>query len=121
LQDCLFHWHVNKLYHTCSYNSLPEDEPSGLKHVEDIVKIKILVYQRCILLAYIIQLIYTNLNLMCWPPKQTSHSPDIYHFVQQIQLRTEGIEKGDLGAVARGSGGSCNMVQEISFHIVKFS
>ena len=31
---------------------------------------------------------------------------------------------GDLGAVAplvRGSGGSCNLVQEISFHIVKFS
>ena len=31
---------------------------------------------------------------------------------------------GDLGAVVslvRGSGGSCNLVQEISFHIVKFS
>ena len=30
----------------------------------------------------------------------------------------------DLGAVAplvKGSGGSCNLVQEISFHIVKFS
>jgi len=43
--------------------------------------------------------------------------------VQQIQLRTE---NGDLGAVApyllvEGSGGSCNLVQEISFHIVKFS
>jgi len=41
--------------------------------------------------------------------------------VQQIQLRTE---NGDLGAVApyplvKGSGGSCNFVQEISFHIVK--
>jgi len=33
-------------------------------------------------------------------------------------------QKGDLGAVAplvRGSGGSCNLVQEISFHILKFS
>ena len=33
------------------------------------------------------------------------------------------IERGS-GAVAplvRGSGGSCNLVQEISFHIVKFS
>jgi len=42
--------------------------------------------------------------------------------VQQIQLRTR--ENGDLGTVAplvRGSGGSCNLVQEISFHIVKFS
>ena len=44
--------------------------------------------------------------------------------VQQILLRTEDKENGDLGAVAplvRGSGGSCNLVQEISFHIVKFS
>ena len=24
------------LYHTCTYNHLPEDEPLGLKHVEDI-------------------------------------------------------------------------------------
>ena len=44
--------------------------------------------------------------------------------VQQIQLRTEDRENGNLGAVAplvRGSGGSCNLVQEISFHIVNFS
>ena len=36
----------------------------------------------------------------------------------------EDRENGDLGTVAllvRGSGGSCNLVQEISFHIVKFS
>ena len=42
---------------------------------------------------------------------------------QQIQLRTEDRENGDLGAVAplvRGSVGSCNLVQEISFHIVNF-
>jgi len=42
--------------------------------------------------------------------------------VQQIQFRTEDRENGDLGVVAplvRGSGGSCNLVQEISFHIVK--
>jgi len=44
--------------------------------------------------------------------------------VHQIQLRIEDRENGDLGAVAplvRGSGGSCNLVQEISFHIVKCS
>jgi hypothetical protein len=44
--------------------------------------------------------------------------------VQQIQLRTENRENGDLGAVVplvRGSGGSYNLVQEISFLIVKFS
>jgi len=29
-------------YHTCTYIRLPEDEPSGLKHVENIIKIKIL-------------------------------------------------------------------------------
>ena len=56
---------------------------------------------------------------------QTSGLPRNFVWgVQQIQLRTENKEKGDLGAVAplvRGSGGSCNLVQEISFHIVKFS
>ena len=44
--------------------------------------------------------------------------------VQQIQLRTEDRENGDLGGgspLVRGSGGSCNLVQEISFLIVKFS
>ena len=44
--------------------------------------------------------------------------------VQQIQLRTEDRENGDLGGgnpLVRGSGGSCNLVQEISFSIVKFS
>ena len=36
----------------------------------------------------------------------------------------EDRENGDMGAVAplvRGFGGSCNLIQEISFHIVKFS
>ena len=44
--------------------------------------------------------------------------------VQQIQLRTEDRENGDQGGgspLVRGSGGSCNLVQDISFHIVKFS
>ena len=44
--------------------------------------------------------------------------------VQQIQLRTEDREDVDLGSVAplvRGFGGNCNLLQEISFHIVKFS
>ena len=43
---------------------------------------------------------------------------------QQIQLSREDRQNGDLKAVAplvSGSGGSCNLVQEISFHIVKFS
>jgi len=30
-------------------------------------------------------------------------------------------ENGDLGTLVRGSGSSCNLVQEISFHILKFS
>ena len=36
----------------------------------------------------------------------------------------EDRENGDLGGgspLVRGSGGSCNLVQEISFHTVKFS
>ena len=44
--------------------------------------------------------------------------------VQQIHLRTEDRENGDLedgSPLIRGSGCSCNLVQEISFHIVKFS
>ena len=43
---------------------------------------------------------------------------------QQIQLWTEDRGNRDLGAVApivTGSGGSCNLEQEIAFHIVKFS
>jgi hypothetical protein len=40
--NCWYRWHVNKLYHKSTYKRLPEDEPSGLEHVEDIVKIKIL-------------------------------------------------------------------------------
>ena len=42
--------------------------------------------------------------------------------VQQIQLRTG--QNGDLGCgspIVRGSGGICNLVQEILFHIVKLS
>jgi hypothetical protein len=44
--------------------------------------------------------------------------------VQQIQLRIEDRENGDLGGgspLVRGSGSRCNLVQEISFHIVKVS
>ena len=45
--------------------------------------------------------------------------------VQQIQLRTEGRERGSGGGspypLVKGSGGSCNLVQEISFHIVNVS
>ena len=44
--------------------------------------------------------------------------------VQQIHLRTEDRENGDLGdgsPLVRGSEGSCNLVQEISFQIIKFS
>ena len=43
--------------------------------------------------------------------------------VQQIQLKTEDREWGSGGGspLVRGSGGGCNLVQEISFHIVIFS
>ena len=29
LQYCLHHWHINNLHHTCTYNRLPDDEPSS--------------------------------------------------------------------------------------------
>jgi hypothetical protein len=32
-----------QLYHTCTYNRLPEDDPSSSESAEDIVNIKILV------------------------------------------------------------------------------
>ena len=44
--------------------------------------------------------------------------------VQQIQLRTEDRENGGSGGgnpLVRGSGGSCNLVQEIAAYIVTFS
>ena len=40
---------------------------------------------------------------------------------QQIQLRTERTGIWGRSPLIKGSGGSCNLVQEISFHIVKFS
>jgi len=45
---------------------------------------------------------------------------------QQIHLRTEDRENGDLEVVApytlvKGSGDSCNLVQKNSFHMLKFS
>ena len=41
---------------TCIYNRLPENEPSGSKHVKDITKLKIktLIQEKCISLVYII-------------------------------------------------------------------
>ena len=41
LQECIYRWHVNMLYHSYMYSRLAEDEPLGSKHVEDIVEIKI--------------------------------------------------------------------------------
>ena len=41
--------------------------------------------------------------------------------VQQIQLRTERTGTWGSSPLVTGSGGSCNLVQEISFHIVTFS
>ena len=41
--------------------------------------------------------------------------------VQQIQLRTERTGSGGGSSLVRVSEGNYNLVQEISFHIVKFS
>jgi hypothetical protein len=40
------------------YKQIPEDEPSGSKHIEDVIKIKILVPWKCTVLVYIIWLYY---------------------------------------------------------------
>jgi hypothetical protein len=45
LQDCLHRCMQIVLYHTCTYNRLLEDEPSGSKHVEDNITIKILAHK----------------------------------------------------------------------------
>jgi len=47
---------ISKLNHNRIYNRLPEDEPLVSKHVEDVkkLKIKILFYNRYILLVYIV-------------------------------------------------------------------
>jgi len=36
LLDCLYRCTYNVTYHNCIHNRLPEEEPSGSKHVEDI-------------------------------------------------------------------------------------
>ena len=46
--------HVKLPNHNCIYNRLPEDEPSGSKHVEYIEKMKILIYKMCISLVRIV-------------------------------------------------------------------
>ena len=38
LQDWLYRWHDNSVYHTFTYSRLPEDEPLGSKHLERVVK-----------------------------------------------------------------------------------
>jgi hypothetical protein len=50
--------------------------------------------------------------------------PEIFFGGRGSTNSVEDRENGDLGAVAplvRGSGGSCNLVKEISFHLVTFS
>jgi hypothetical protein len=70
-----------------------------------------------------------------WPSVVVDESHTVCHYQtvvyigifswggQQIQLITEHRERGCGGGspLVRGSGGSCNFVQEISFHIVNFS
>ena len=41
--EYIYNFMLLRLYHTCTYSRLPEDEPSGSKHAEEIVKVKILV------------------------------------------------------------------------------
>jgi len=45
--------HVEVPYHSCIYNSLPEDENSSSKHVEDITKLKIKILRKSALRWFI--------------------------------------------------------------------
>ena len=48
LKDYLYRCMQSVPYHNCIYNRLPEDEPSGSKHVEDIKKFKIkILFRKC--------------------------------------------------------------------------
>jgi len=40
--------------HTCTYNHLPEDEPSGFKHVEDMKKLIIKIMKNCVFRWFIL-------------------------------------------------------------------
>jgi hypothetical protein len=55
------------------------------------------------------------------PPETVAYPGIFFGGVQQIQLRTEDRENGVSGGgspLVRGSGGNCNFVQEIPFHII---
>ena len=64
-------------------------------------------------------------QLLLWASPRASGVPRNFvrgGGVQQFQLRTEDrTGPGGGSPLVRGSGGSCNLVQKISFHIVKFS
>jgi len=63
----------------------------------------------------------TTKNIVSHP---VAYPGTLFGGVQQIQLRTEDRVNKYLGGgspLVRGSGGGCNLVQEISFHIVKVS
>ena len=61
--------------------------------------------------------------------RQTHSGSDVPRNFVQVGGSTNSVEdrghrewgSGGCSPLVRGSGGSCNLVQEISFHIVKFS
>ena len=75
------------------------------------------------LILYIIPSSLQDKPAVCKPSPSVAY-PGILFGGGDSKNSVEDRENGDLGAVAplvRGSGGSCNLVQEISFYIVKFS
>ena len=103
-------------------------------HIFDVLYTRWFKYDRdclCVNLATSVQVIFEPTCISCYfstAAVVTRTQRRTQEFcsggIQQIRLRTEDRENGDLGTVAplvRGSGGSCNLVQEIPFHIVKFS
>jgi hypothetical protein len=60
-----------------------------------------------------------------WRYNSVAYTGIFFGGVLQSQLRAEDRDRGYGGGggspLVRGSGGSCNLVQQISFHIVNFS
>jgi hypothetical protein len=65
------------LCHTCKYNRLPEEEPSGSKHIEDIVKIENL------------NITLTKAHFDCL---YYSHNLPIFHSCSYVSITTLGIK-----------------------------
>ena len=83
-----------------------------------IVAITVFLYIYIYIYIYIIKKGCVWLECQ-WRTKEFCWRGDSTNSVEDRGQREEG--SGDGSPLVRGSGSSCNLVQEISFHVVKFS